>query len=288
MEVDRDEVNKTGWLFRTQVQQGSIQEEWKSFKSSDISKIEAAYLLDVTRAEGESSCVVVRGGRWEVNLKSREMRARYHRSDLVKVRRCTWCWKDGKVWRPATNETDDAKIDEDYLCHRRSSGDRKPSDEISLELASITVTFMLKDGVLAASFKKKERWSLALFKTAMKRGWGGEFEADDPFDDQAPAHLVLVVHGIGESLFSRDDVPLPSFLDVVDRFGKLGRELSPACGSRKVEMLPIEWFDKVAEKKRQLGPVTLPSIPKLRGFANEALLDGMLLLTPRWRKVPFR
>lgn len=114
-------------------------------------------------------------------------------------------------------------------------------------------------------------------------------------------HLVFVVHGIGEAIFSREDVSLPSLVDqmnttrmavqkrqfkewkrLVEKAKKDGQPL-PRPPDR-IEFLPIEWFtrlhDSSSEVMKTLQSVSLQSIPALRTIANHIIFDVLLYLTP--------
>lgn len=45
----------------------------------------------------------------------------------------------------------------------------------------------------------------------------------------------------------------------------------------RIEFIPIEWYDKIHSSSNALSKtlqsITLPSIPALRGIANEAVFD---------------
>lgn len=44
-------------------------------------------------------------------------------------------------------------------------------------------------------------------------------------DERPPSHLVLLVHGVGESLFSRGDVGWPSFVECAESVRSVGWDL---------------------------------------------------------------
>lgn len=112
-----------------------------------------------------------------------------------------------------------------------------------------------------------------------------------------------MVHGIGESFFSRDDSPLPSFRvsvrelrsNILESQKKL-RDAARAAGNeelaslpiRRIEALPIEWFDAVHgpedELTKKLALVTLPSLTMVRTFGNEAVADVMLYCNPVYQQ----
>jgi hypothetical protein len=167
-----------------------------------------------------------------------------------------------------------------------TSGKGHLSASTTFETVSYVVTLSYNESseITASAKRKGGIGAFFSFPIALVRGWGGPSEEDSANDDKPAKHLVLVVHGIGESMFSKGGAPLPSFKESVARMRSIGQDFS-AENEFKTEFIPVEWFHKVQEKKDELAQSTLPSIPIMRQFANEALLDGMLLLTPRWRKV---
>ena len=167
-----------------------------------------------------------------------------------------------------------------------SNSDSRMSAPYSFETATYSITFSHNEGSEIAVSAKIKGSIGSFFRRpeALSRGWDGPSEEDDANDEKPAKHLVLVVHGIGESLFSKGNTKLPPFKESISRTRSIGLDLN-ADKDYKTEFIPVEWFHRVQEKKDELAQSTLPSIPMIRQFANEALLDGLLLLTPRWRKV---
>ena len=106
-------------------------------------------------------------------------------------------------------------------------------------------------------------------------------------------HLVFLVHGIG----SVCDLRFRSVVEVVDDFRFLSYQLvethfsSAVAGQRigRTEFLPVSWHaplhgDDTGIDKR-LQPITLPSIPKLRHFANDTILDVLFYTSPVYCEV---
>lgn len=116
-------------------------------------------------------------------------------------------------------------------------------------------------------------------------------------------HLVLVVHGIGEMLRSGDllGLPLPSLtssiIDCCDSLRINHREMvqssvdskrdKDSCQNGNVEYIPIEWHepfaiqsrgvasnDRTNEAASTIADITLDTIPHLRNFANDTMLDS--------------
>ncbi|GKY93293.1 S23-interacting protein [Mayamaea pseudoterrestris] len=130
-------------------------------------------------------------------------------------------------------------------------------------------------------------------------------------------HLVLIVHGIGEMLRSIDvfGLSLPNLSSIVDCCAYLRKnhlevqdahftEMYPSAdeGTRsatgRVEYLPIEWHEAFSILSQRLRPsesnglpqrkaphvmlkdITPRTIPNLRDFANDTLMDVLYFMSP--------
>lgn len=117
-------------------------------------------------------------------------------------------------------------------------------------------------------------------------------------DSENIDHLVLVVHGIGEMLKTGDlRLPLPSLtssiIDCCDSLRKNISEISKDDFGVNVEFVPIEWHEPFALQSRRaqkteneqelatIGDISLATIPHLRNFANDTMLDILYFMSPR-------
>lgn len=114
-------------------------------------------------------------------------------------------------------------------------------------------------------------------------------------------HLVLVVHGIGEMLKTGDlRLPLPSLTSsIIDCCDSLRRNLCDILKDdqfvgHNVEFIPIEWHEPFALQSRRkskieydslesasIRDISLDTIPHLRNFANDTMLDILYFMSPR-------
>jgi len=136
---------------------------------------------------------------------------------------------------------------------------------------------------------------------------------DDDSDDVD--HLVLIVHGIGEMLQAIDFFGLSKLPTIVDccgflrknhsevlevRFNQLYKKLDGIRMHRKgpgrVEYLPVEWHDGFtvqsqrrllsstspsdAARSYKINDISLRTIPQLRQFANDTLMDVLYFMSP--------
>jgi len=270
------------WLFRP-LKHSDEPGPWRAFRAADQMK-----LLNAT----EGGLVVVRGGRWVVDITKHEMRPQYwERKYPIPVRTCCWSWKDGKSWAPAGSEQDDALLDEAFVdfvaAVEESTSGRIPDEDLVLSNSIVTLSVNRKGDVSVHLKREGEGWASSLFggKSFLYRGWSGEREAECARDECPTKHLILVVHGVGESFFSRHDTPLPVFEECVDSVRQIGWDLAKSENNFKVEALPIHWHYELDEVKKEIMRSTLPSLSRLRAVANELVLDAVLWLSPRWRAV---
>jgi hypothetical protein len=126
-------------------------------------------------------------------------------------------------------------------------------------------------------------------------------------------HLVLIVHGIGEMLRSSDvfGLSLPNLSSIIDCCANLRRnhaEVQDAHFSQmyptvdavqrestgRVEYLPVEWHEafSILSQRRSTSPdekqtpgvmlkdISLRTIPNMRDFANDTLMDVLYFMSP--------
>jgi hypothetical protein len=133
---------------------------------------------------------------------------------------------------------------------------------------------------------------------------------DDEVIDDAAKHLTLVVHGIGEMLRSTEffGMSLPPMTSIVDCCSSLRKNHAEVLSAHqssvptetssigRVEYLPIEWHESFALKSRwasengdyhnskqssssvTLEDISLSTIPHMREFANETMLDSKFII----------
>lgn len=137
----------------------------------------------------------------------------------------------------------------------------------------------------------------------LQRGYGEYFI---PGEEEEMAlgpvsHLVFVIHGVGEALWSRQDIKVNSIVEEMnkmrmllqrkqvtdwkkecERATKAGESEPPVPG--RIELIPIEWYDQIHSSSnslmKSLKATTLRSIPSLRAIANDVVFDVLMYLTP--------
>jgi hypothetical protein len=134
--------------------------------------------------------------------------------------------------------------------------------------------------------------------------------------EHEPDHLVLIVHGMGEMMRTTDvfGLSLPNLSSIIDCCGFLRKnhvEVQDAqclnCSGEslggQVEYLPVEWheaFSILTQRRTQsdaekvsgkedvnvmLSDISLRTIPQMREFANDTLMDVLYFMNPEHHDV---
>jgi hypothetical protein len=96
------------------------------------------------------------------------------------------------------------------------------------------------------------------------------------------SHLILAVHGIGESLWSKKAFSLKPFDVNCSIFRSI---LAESDETSRTEILSINWFHILSNSAytKRIADITLPSIPVFRQIANEAIADVIFYMNPEHR-----
>eukprot|EP00980_Cylindrotheca_fusiformis_P007714 scaffold1637_cov108-Cylindrotheca_fusiformis.AAC.3 len=140
----------------------------------------------------------------------------------------------------------------------------------------------------------------------LQRGYGAyKLEGEEEEAQLGPVkHVIFVVHGIGEAMFSKEDVRFTlSMREEMTNLrltmqkrqlaawkksceaAKKQKQPEPPVPSR-VEIIPIVWYDRIhsssSELMKSLNAITLRTIPALREIANDVIFDVLMYLTPNF------
>ncbi|XP_059473990.1 proline-rich protein 36-like [Neocloeon triangulifer] len=270
------------WFFKQIIE---TKEMWCPFSKKDSSSLEAAFLA------GEQDRVVATdGGRYDVNVFLRKRVPIYWDQPPNEVRRCSWFYKnplDSSSY--PYEESFASKLEEEY----RSAYlyNRWPRRiELSFGEAIVFSGPNVMSHIPPTTGSILEDWGTIQDTGAksriVRRGWD-EFE----IDEGEPAiidHLVFLVHGIG----SVCDLRFRNVVEVVDDFRSIALTLTRShfrqAGDdgrvNRIEVLPVYWHGSLHGEEtgidRQLKNLTLKSIPKLREFTNDTLLDILFYTSP--------
>lgn len=214
--------------------------------------------------------VLVLGGRWEANTASRTMHAIYGET-IVSISRASWfvqsspfLEEDSKAisfWtRSASSLVDPLILPDGRKVY-------KANDQIYLAPSSL----------LSAS-KLLVRIGDPECPVAAPAAMGDAPEVEC-------SHLLICVHGIGESLWSKKSFGQTPFETNVNAFRSLLVDPADHTKSR-VEVLYIEWYHILANSSyaKRIADITLGTIPLFRQLANEAISDVIFYLNPEHRE----
>ncbi|XP_071549263.1 uncharacterized protein [Panulirus ornatus] len=258
---------------------------WRPFSFADSFKLEEAYMEDSTEL------VSTEGGRYDVNIKERTRKAVYwEQTEPGAVRRCSWFKKGSLDAQPLPYEEDVAEhLENEYrdaviTGHWHRQVDLKGGDRIMIHSTRAIIHY--GGGSLEGDFPTGVSVNGSQAPLTVKRGTE-DFEIDDGEAEKID-HLLFLVHGIG----SVCDLRFRAVEECVDDFRKLGQQLlsthfkqSVDMGAvGRVEILPVSWHKALHGDAtgidEKLKPITLRSIPKLREFTNDTILDVLLFNSP--------
>ncbi|XP_055585079.1 mucin-2, partial [Uranotaenia lowii] len=279
------------WFFRREVETKIL---WTPFTMSDSLALEDALPLlaspDQPDQPRSSVIVHVDGGRHDVNIEERKMYPVYWKGASQDVRRCSWFYKNVDS-RYVPYEEDVADLLEREYKEAATSGEWQrriviPNGEtVVFHGPSVIVHFL--------QTQNPESWggSSPVPQTTnrprvVKRGVD-EFNIEDGEPEQID-HLLFMVHGIGEAC----DLRFRPVEEVVDEFRSISAQLVQSHYRSsfdrgdigRVEVLPISWHNDLHSEEsgidKKLKAITLKSIPKLRNFTNDTVLDVLFYTSP--------
>ncbi|XP_055331613.1 SEC23-interacting protein-like isoform X2 [Paramacrobiotus metropolitanus] len=275
---------KSHWFF---CRKENHKDGWVPFTMYDSGRLEEAHHKH-KRGEGDVEMVPTQGGRYDVSLKEKRLFAVYWDEEAYPVRRGTWFWKAaGEAWVPYEEPVAE-KLEGEYKLICRTGEWQKRIDLPGGE------TIVLHSETTMIHYDSTKTWAdmaETLYKNQkiVKRGWEGICVPDEgewePID-----HLVFVSHGIG----SYCDLKWRTLNQCVDAYRLMARNLiaehfnfaGKKGKSFRVEFIPINWHGILhsdnAELENRIKRITLPSIPIVRYFANDYVLDILFYASPMY------
>lgn len=269
------------WFFQKEVEEKKL---WQPFSMVDSLLLEQAFTSNDLDPD---KVIATDGGRYDVNILRRQRTPVYWKGTPSEVRRCSWFQKSSPDGRLVPYEENVAtKLEEEFkTAFELNQWHRK------VELANgETVVIHGPDVlVLFPPSQTPDTWGNTPNQTrprVVKRGMD-EFD----IDEGEPAHvdhILFMVHGIG----SICDFRCRAVEEVVDEFRNIALQLvqshyRTSCEKEivhRIEVLPISWHSKLHSDEtgidNQLKSITLESIPKLRDFTNDTLLDILFYTSP--------
>ncbi|XP_004922247.3 uncharacterized protein LOC101741044 isoform X2 [Bombyx mori] len=273
---------KYHWFYRVDIEGKSI---WRGFSEVDSKALEEAYLSPDLN---EKTLVATDGGRYDVNVVGRLRTAVYWSDKPTNVLRCSWFYKGTTDARYVPySEAVAERLENEYL-HAVTTGEwhRKlllPNNEmVVMHGPSVMVHFLHSGSTDGFSAPPQS----AAIPRVVRRG-SDESEIEDT-EPSSIDHLLLLCHGVGSAC----DMRFRSVEEVVDDFRATSLQLVQSHyrnsfdngAVSRIEVLPISWHASLHSGEtgvdKRLAQVTLDSIPKLRSFTNETVLDVLFYTSP--------
>ncbi|ETN65443.1 hypothetical protein AND_002779 [Anopheles darlingi] len=281
------------WFYRREVEGKVI---WSPFTMADSMALEDGLTLETSRTDAQretSAPVIVHtdGGRYDVSIRDRTRTPVYWKGTANEVRRCSWFYKNVDS-RFVPYEEEVADLLESVYKEAATTGEwhRRvtiPNGEtVVFHGPSVIVHFLQTQNPDTWGSGNSPVPSTTNRPRVVKRGID-EFNIDDDEPEKID-HLMFMVHGIGEAC----DLRFRRVEEVVDEFRSISAQLVQShyrsafdrSEIGRVEILPISWHDDLHSEEsgvdEKLKSITLDSIPKLRHFTNDTLLDVLFYTSP--------
>jgi len=257
----------------------------------DSTAIESAYEKGMV-----AKAIPVDGSRYDVLIDKREKVPVYWTGHSLPIRRCSWFHRSSPEGRWIPYEEDTAeKLEREY---RAASKEGRWQCKVMFESGEWVMLHspevMMHFPTSSTSLGALDDWGQvqpqadhAQKPQVVHRGLEGLPDIPDGESVEVD-HVVFVVHGIGAAC----DIKFRPIAEVVDGFRDLTAEISNkhfagahlASRANRVEFLPVNWHDKLHGEDTgtdsRIQPLTLRSIPKLRSFVNDTLLDVLFYTSP--------
>ncbi|XP_076179376.1 uncharacterized protein LOC143152776 isoform X1 [Ptiloglossa arizonensis] len=281
------------WFYRKEVEHKVL---WLPFSMQDSLRLEEVH--NSTEITPETT-VATDGGRYDVDILRRQRSSVYWSGASTEVRRCSWFFKGPAESKYIPyDESTAAKIEEVY---KQACLTNTWNRRIDLNNGEYIIIYSLtvqshystsSSPELVASWSNTGSEDSTYLQGAgckprvLKRGLD-EFHIEDGEPEKVD-HLLFLVHGIG----SVCDLKFRSVEEVVDEFRNISLQLvqshyRTASEQRivnRIEVLPISWHTTLHSEDtgidKKLQAITLESIPKLRHFTNDTLLDILFYTSP--------
>ncbi|KAL0130092.1 hypothetical protein PUN28_002004 [Cardiocondyla obscurior] len=272
------------WFYRKEVESKTL---WLPFSMQDSLKLEEAHNSSDISPE---TIVATDGGRYDVDILRRERAPVYWTGTSNEVRRCSWFFKGTAEARYAPySENIAAKLEDEYkLACQSNIWNRKVElnngEYIVFHNATVQAHYSQPASPDVTGSWGNNAGSASKPKV-VKRGVD-EFNIDEGEPEKVD-HLLFLVHGIG----SVCDLKFRTVEEVVSEFRSISYQLvqshyrtaSEQGIVNRIEVLPISWHTTLHTDTgidKQLQAITLESIPKLRHFTNDTLLDVLFYTSP--------
>ncbi|KOX76153.1 SEC23-interacting protein [Melipona quadrifasciata] len=282
------------WFYRKRVEHKVL---WLPFSMQDSLRLEEVHNSSEITPE---TTVATDGGRYDVDILHRQRSPVYWTGESTEVRRCSWFFKGPTESKYVPyDESTAAKLEEEYkqaclLNNWNRRIDLNNGEYIIFHSATVQIHYLTAvSPELTASWGNSAGSEDSTYlqgaysrPRVIKRGLD-EFQIEDG-EPETVDHVLFLVHGIG----SVCDLKFRTVEEVVDEFRSISLQLvqshyRTASEQRivnRIEVLPISWHTTLHSEDtgidKKLQAITLDSIPKLRHFTNDTLLDILFYTSP--------
>ncbi|KAJ9577954.1 hypothetical protein L9F63_025185, partial [Diploptera punctata] len=272
------------WFYKKEVETKVL---WQPFSMVDSLALEEAFTSKEILPE---TIVATDGGRYDVNILRRQRLAVYWKENATEVRRCGWFYKSSSDTRYVPYEENvSTRLEEEFkiatttnVWHRRIEF---PNGE-TIVFHGPTMMVHYLQATSPDSWGNTPQDGGRRFMPGNLKTCVDEFNIDEG-EPAKVDHLLFLVHGIG----SVCDLKFRTVEEVVDEFRNLSLQLTLSHFRtsidegkvNRIEVLPISWHASLHEDTgidAKLKSITLDSIPKLRHFTNDTLLDILFYTSP--------
>ncbi|XP_013776144.1 phospholipase DDHD2-like [Limulus polyphemus] len=268
------------WFYEKEIEKRKL---WIPFSIIDSLNLEEAYKRDP-----HGSVVATDGGRYDVVLGERLKKSVYWEEEPHSVKRCTWFYKQEGQNKFVPYEEDIAsKLEEEF---KYAVSNNSWNRRIELPDSELIIMYSPNSILHTLPTNKPDEWGNVIEiqrPRVVKRG-AENFELVDYGESTQIDHLVFVIHGVGAIC----DLRCRSVVECVDDFRSLAINLLQSHFKEhvdegqvgRVEFLPVSWHSTLHSDAtgidKQMKTITLSSIPKLRNFTNDTLLDILFYTSP--------
>ncbi|XP_043490009.1 uncharacterized protein LOC122516344 isoform X2 [Polistes fuscatus] len=274
------------WFYRKEVENKVL---WLPFSTKDSLRLENVHNSSEITTE---TTVATDGGRYDVDILRRQRSPVYWPGPSTEVRRCSWFYKGPSESKYIPyDESIAVKLEEEFkhACITSSWNrriDLNNGEYIIFHSETVHVHY-LQSNTSDASASWSNPTGGSIKQRMVKRG-AVDFNIDKGEPEKID-HLLFVVHGIG----SVCDLKFRTVEEVVDEFRSISLQLvqshyhtaSEQGIVNRIEVLPISWHTTLHSDTgidNKLKAITLESIPKLRHFTNDTLLDVLFYTSPMY------
>ncbi|XP_065558770.1 phospholipase DDHD2-like isoform X2 [Artemia franciscana] len=267
-------------------------EIWNPFSKKDSTLLEEAYIKAMDGIETKDK-VHVMGNRYDVHICDRLCYPVYWSEEPYPVIRSGWFFRKHLESKfTPFDEAVSAKIEEEYRqCCLTNQWQRHVDigngEVVSLNACNSFIQYLHASTFYAENPPSPDTQGVLHHTNSVKRSIAECQKLPDDETEEVD-HLVFLVHGIG----SVCDFKFRPVVEVVNYIREISDTLlsnnfgnSIISGAvNRVEFLPVNWHDPLHGDEtgidQRLKPITLGSIPKLRHFANDTVLDVLFYTSP--------